>query len=234
MKTKAAPVDIRLERDPRYSAAIARLAELKAELNTLERQRGDVHTGISSLGECVRNQITQEAEALLSVTPVLDVASMKKAELFKTLDELTHRLDVVKTAATMQQNIVNKLRGEVGEAIALDVLPQHRANVCAVFEALLQLNTALEAEADLREALSDNNVPFTSVITAMPLRGFSTLRDNQGRVMRYLLECYEHGFVAASDLPDVVRDEIPPLVKRTPPHAKPVSNPKNRLDDNWT
>lgn len=136
----------------------------------------------------------------------------------------------------MQQNAVNSLRAEISALIARDMLPQHQANVRAIVDVLLQLNAALEAEADLRESLKENDVLYSGPIRPMPMPGVGTLRDNQGRMFRYLLECYEYGFVTAGDLPDVVRDRLPPPVKRTPPSANnPVlDHPKGQLDDdNW-
>lgn len=213
MNTKTTSIDIRPERDPRYTAAKARYTELKRELDALERQRDDVQTGIGSLASRARDQIAEEATLMLSGTPAPDPANLKREALIKTLDDLTHRLAVLRAAVAMQRDIVGKLLGEVSNAIARDMLPRHRANVGAVVEALLQLNAALEAEADLRETLNENNVSYMSVMRPMPISGFGTLRDNQGRIFRYLLECHEYGFVAAPDLPDVVRDQIPPPVK---------------------
>lgn len=227
MNTKTKSIDVRLERDPRYSAAKARYTELKTELDTLERQRDDVQTGIGSLASRARDQITDEASAMLSGTPAPDPANLKREALVKTLGELTHRLAVLRAAVAMQRDIVDKLRGEVSTAITRDMLPQHRVNVGAVVKALLQLNTALEAEADLRETLNENNVQYISVIRPMAISGLGTLRDNQGKIFRYLLECYEYGFVAASDLPDVVRDQIPQAVKS-------ASKLAARSNDGWT
>ena len=226
MNTKTTSIDMRLEREPRYTAATARYTELRTELDSLERQRDAVQAGIGSLASRARDQIAEEATLMLSGTPAPDPANLKREALIKTLDDLTHRLAVLRAAVAMQQNIVGKLRSEVSNAIARDMLPQHRANVGAVVDALLQLNAALEAEADLRETLNENNVSYISVMRPMPISGFGTLRDSQGRIFRYLLECHEYGFVAASDLPDVVRDKIPPP-------AKPASKPVARSNDGW-
>lgn len=97
---------------------------------------------------------------------------------------------------------------------------QQAENVSAVIEALLQLNTALEAEAELRQTLSDEDVWYQQAgIHPMPLNGFQTLANNQGRIFKYLMECYEHGYIKAADLPDVVRDMIPRPSKPEPKQA---------------
>lgn len=210
-------IDIHLERDPRFAAAKAKLYELQSEVSTLEGQRNDADAGLSSMVVSHASRIELEASALLTGGPAF---VPERERLTRTLTELTHRLAVVRQAVVMQRQIVDELRGEVGRQIATDLLPQHRANVAAVVKAALQLNVAVEAEQSLRDTLNANDVPYTSVIRAMPLNGFllrGGLLDGQGRLCRYLLECEREGFCSASALPDVVRAQIPPKAKPTPP-----------------
>lgn len=227
MKNKHIEIDIRLERDPRYVTAKARYTELKSELDALERQRDEVNSGIGLLKNSHSDLISQEAMTLLSGAPTADQSILKREEMVRTLAELTHRLAVLRQAVLMQRHIMESARSEVGEAIASDLLPQHRHNVSAVIEAALQLSVALQAEAELRDTLIENMVPFSSVLRAMPLHGFD-LGDNQSKFSRYLLECYEHGLIGAGDLPDVVRDRLPPKAKPTP---KPAARQANK--DGW-
>lgn len=119
-------------------------------------------------------------------------------------------------------------RYEVGKAIACDLLPQHRHNVSAVIEAALALSTALQAEAELRNILTEHGVPFSSVIRAMPISGFD-LADGQSKISRYLLECYEHALIGAGDLPDVVRDRLPPKAR---PTSKLIA-PRQAKSEGW-
>jgi len=53
-------------------AALARYNELKAELNSLDQKRDEVQAGIGSLANGHRDQIAQEAVALLSGAPAAD------------------------------------------------------------------------------------------------------------------------------------------------------------------
>jgi len=95
-------------------------------------------------------------------------------------------------------------------------------------DAALQFSTALQAEHELRDSLYEKNIPFSSVIIPMPLNGVGLLSDSQSRISRYLLECHEHDFIKAADLPDIVRDRIIPK-------AKPVRAPAQRANsDGWT
>lgn len=209
MKTN---IDIRLERDPNYSAAKAKLYELQSEVSTLEGQRNDADAGVFNATETHTDRLRIEASALLSGGPVF---VPERERLTRTLTELARRLAVVREAVSMQRQIVDGLRSEIGTQIATDLLPQHRANVKAVIAAALKLNQAVEAEAALRDSLIQADVPFSGVIRPMGINGF-TLRDNQGRLTRYLLECEAEGFCDASDLPEMVLRQIVPRAKPTP------------------
>lgn len=224
---KKTTINVSLTRNPRYSEAKGRFNELQAEFNALERQRDDMLAGIGSLASSARNRIEEEATAMLSGKPAPDTTKSRE-DMIKSADELTHRLAVLREAVALQRRIVDEIQAQVGKAIAIDLLPQHKANVTAVIEALLHLNAALEAEAELRETLNDEGVMYLQGgIRPMPLGGVQTLANNQGRIFKYLMECYEHGYIKAADLPDVVRDAIPPPAK---PEPKQVARPN---PDGW-
>lgn len=226
MSTKPRTINMTLDRDPRYTAAQQRLTEMKTEIATLERARSDAEQRLISLVSTRQASITREAAAMVSGGLDDDAGNPRRQELSKSLDEVTHRLAVVRTAAEMQRKVIGDLRADISREIALDVLPQHVANVRAVFSAVLQLNTAMEAEADLRQTLEDNDVLYSAILRPMPVPSFGTLRDGQSRPARYMLECHEFGFVAADQLPDAVRDWIPP-----PPKAAPA--PARVDNDGW-
>lgn len=218
---------IDLNRDPRFAAAKAKLYELQQELSTLERQRNELDAGLSQTTVNQKSLIEQEASALLSG----GVPETNEREaLTRTLAELTHRLAVIRQAVPMQRQIVESLRAEIGQQIATELLPQHQANVKAVIEAALKLNVAVEAEAALRDQLIQADVPFAGIIRPMGIAGFA-LRDNQGRLTRYLLECESQGYCSASDLPDVVRAQIIPRTKKPGPVA---SKPSRANAADWT
>lgn len=212
--------NITLDRDHRYTAAHTRHTELQHELSGLEQSVTTAYCGLSSLSES-RDLIRDEAAALLEGASVIPTAD--RAAVLRTIDDLNHRIAVLRQAVDMQRGIVNRLRGEVGNAIAAELLPQHLANVKAIVDAAIQLSVALQAEQGLRDTLIERDVPFTAVLRAMPLPGFN-LRDDQSRLSRYLVECYEQGFVKAGDLPDVVRDRLPRKVKPQPRIAAHAAN----------
>ena len=225
--TMATPeIDIRLERDPRYAAAKTRLTELQLEVMTLEAKRQSLEAELAGSAEAgAASRIAAEAQALLAG------ASAEKAmqgDLRVLLGKTAHSLAVVRRAVEMQHGIVKDLASEVGSAIARDMLPQHKANVAAVVAAALDLNTALEAEAELREALYENGVMYTGHIRPMPISGFGRIADTQSRISQYLAEAIEYGFVSASSMPDIVRDRVPKPQKKA---EAPV--PARRNVDGW-
>ncbi|MBS1191498.1 MAG: hypothetical protein H6R10_3290 [Rhodocyclaceae bacterium] len=223
-------VNISLHRDPRYTAAHTRLMEIRGELANLEQRRNEAQSGLSELGSAHGERIEAEAKAMLSGAQLSEPVSMKREAITRTLEEVTHRLSVLRKAEELQRGIVEDIRAEVGRAIATDLLPLHRANVAAIFHAALQLETALVAETELRERLSDNHIPYSGVIRPMPFTGFGKLYDDQSRVSRYLLECHEYGFVTADDLPEVVRDRIPK--KEGKPKGPAAA--RSVKEDDWT
>lgn len=197
---------ISLERDPRYVAARTRYTDLQQELTTLERQLNGAYVGLSSL-PAPADLIHDEARALLEGardTPVAD----NRAAVLKTVDDLRHRIAVIRRATAMQRDIVQRIAYDVSHAIAGELLPQHAANVRAVASAAIALSVALQSERELRDTLTENGVYFASTIRAMSLPGFD-LADDQSRLSRYLAECFEFGFIKIGDLPNVVRDRLP-------------------------
>lgn len=212
--------NITLNRDPRYVAARNRYTELQQELSGLESQLSAAYGGLGSLSE-PQDIIRDEAAAMLEGAK--PASTSNRAAIIKTIDELTHRIAVLRQAVTMQKAIVDRLCAEVGNAIATELLPQHTANVAAIVEAAITLSTALQAEQELRDSLTEQGVPFTAVLRAMPLPGFN-LRDDQSRLSRYLMECHEYGFVKAADLPDIVRERLPRKAKPQPRIAAPAAN----------
>jgi hypothetical protein len=201
MRTK---IDIRLERDPRYVAAVNHYNKLKMELDALERQRDEGYSGLNSLASHARDRLTQEATALLSGAVTTETLNLDT--LIKTLEELTHKVAVLREAVSMQKRIVDELRGVVGKAIAIDLLPQHKANVAEVFKALTQLNAAAQIHHDLCDSLHQNNVPASGYIRPMSIPGLGLLSDKFSRASMFVLEAYEYDFIALSDVPDNLKE----------------------------
>lgn len=229
MNDKYKGIDIRLERDPRYAAAKLRLGELQLERNTLQQEAEKVERGLGSLMIDAGDNRKREAEALLVGGESHGAVYQQREMLTNTLSEVRHKIAVLYEAIEMQRKIVAELAAEVSGAIARDLVPHHRANVVAVFDALLQLNTALEAEDDLRDSLYEQGVMYSGFIRPMPFTG--TLKDGNSRIMHYMKECYEYGFIERKQLPDVVLDRIP---KREPAPAVRPAAAIRRDPAEWT
>lgn len=200
-----------LNSDPRYTAARDRYTALQTELTGLANQLNGAYSDASILAQ-PQDLIRDEASAMLEGAPPPPAAN--RAAIIKTIDDLNHRIAVLRQAVAMQRDILEKLTCEIGATIARECLPQHKANIAAIIDAALTLAAALQAEKELRDSMTENNIVFSSVIRAMPIPGFD-LRDDQSRLSRYLLECHEYGYCKAGNLPDIVRDRIPPKAKRT-------------------
>lgn len=216
-------IDTKLTRDPRYVEALEKLTRLKTERDLRQKQIDEANTGLSSL-PTIRERIVDEAQALCADR---DSNAVKREELIRNLDELRHKLAVLREAVTQQQTYIETLRTAIGKQIATDLLPRHRELVLQIKEAALLLSKAVMAETDLRTELSDNSVPYSAVIRPMPMRGFD-LRDSQSAIVRYLIEALQHGYIEMKDLPVVVRPLVPSMVS-----APDSKAPKRRQADGW-
>lgn len=222
-------IDIRLERDPRYVAAVAHYTKLKVELDALERQRNEVLAGLNSLGNIARTRIEQEATALLSSDTAPTI--LGREELAKTLDQLSHRVAVLRQAVEMQKAVVEKLRADVGKAIATDLLPQHRAIVTRIADAVFQLDAALQAEHDLRDALYENNVPYSAVLRSTQMPGLGRLSSPSSRVSGFVLSLYEDDLIPLSKIPEKLKPWAKARKHKDPPAVAPTK--ANADADGW-
>jgi hypothetical protein len=204
-------IDVTLERDAAYVEATERLLALTVELSNLEKQRNEIESGIASLASQRLQTIHDQAAAMLSGATVPD--PQKREALTRSLEEMTHRIAVLREAVSMQRSIVANERSRVSREICADLAPRHAANVAAVARAAVALAEAVAAEAALRRELSDNGVEFAGHLRAMPIKGF-LIAEDYSTVSRYLLECSEFGFLAADELPAVVRKRIPTTASR--------------------
>src|SRR5574340_1157642 len=147
-------IDTTLERDAAYVEASERLLALTVELSNLEKQRSELVSGIASLASQHQQAIHDQAAALLSGAALPN--AKKREELASSLDELTHRIAVLREAVSMQRAIVANERSRVSREICADLAPRHSANVAAVARAAMALAEAVAAEAALRDELYGN------------------------------------------------------------------------------
>ncbi len=208
-----------------YDAAKTRFDELNVKVLVLERQRQEADSGLSTLPSERQSEIERAADALLTGGKVPELV-LERSRLARTLETSTFQLAATREAVSRQRRIVADLKSDRDKTIALDHLPAHMANVTAVIEAALTMAAAVQAERELRDDLMERDVQFSSVITAMPWNGFD-LRDPNAKLTAYLLECVERGFCKPGDLPEIVRESIPPKAKPTP---KPTARVKS---DGW-
>jgi len=200
MKTKSS-VDKRLERDPRYAVAKARLTELNSQLATAEKVRAELLDTLGSLAAGrAADAIANEAQALLSGARAQE--AVRREELTQTLGGVEHQIAVVRQAIAMQRDdIVAKLKSEVSRAICEDVKPHRHAILRKMAAAAMALAEICREERELREELIDNDVLFSATLRPMFIRGFDP-RDNQSLLSRFLLELVENDVLSVGELPE--------------------------------
>lgn len=213
MNKATKPSAISLERDPRYVAAQSKLTELKMQFDALDRQRGDELARLNGFDREDRLSDIEIAARLLVSNDAPPMPTSSKEKLRESVAEMAHRLAVLRMAIDMQRKNIEQLRAEIGKQIALELMPQHVANVRKVIDALLVLNDALEAEHNLRQECFDNDVPISSLIRPMPFPGCGRLSQDNSRLFLYLADAAEHGFIEKRDLPESVQKHLPAPAK---------------------
>jgi hypothetical protein len=206
---KKANVDKRLERDPRYAAAKARLIELQVQLSTAEKERDDLQSGINSLASRALDALNAEAQALLSGAQAPDSAINQRQKLADSLGQIDHQVAVLRQAVLMQRQKVADLTAEVSRAICADVESAHNETVRAEIAAVIALAEARGAEADILDCLRDNGVQFAGALRPMLIRGFD-LSDRNSLASQFLLECVRLKRLSVSQLPIILRAHVPP------------------------
>lgn len=227
MVKKFKDIDIRLQRDPRYVAAEAKLTELKITLNDLERAKDAELAILNGTTSYKKRQSPIEfaaqqmiyTGAMVAIPESADIVSRKKYE------ELSDKVSVLRLAVQMQRDAIARLRAEISEKICRELLPLHIKNVKGIVDALLVLNEALEQESDLRASCVHEDVWRDHIIRSMSVPALGLLRDENSRISRYMREAVEFGFVDAADMPEAVR-------KHLPKKANPVTRLVQKLKDN--
>jgi hypothetical protein len=212
-------IDTRLERDPRYAEAKARLDELQHQTAAAERERTELIAGLGALAaQRAADTIKAEARALIAGT--IATEAKQREVLTASLEQVEHRLAVLREAVYMQRQTVGALANEVSQAICADLRPKHIAHVQAIIAAARTLAECCAAESALREELTSNGVTYSGYLRPMPVRGFD-VTDANSTVSRFLLEAVQFGFLDASDLPPPLQELVPP-----PATQQPTPKPK--------
>jgi hypothetical protein len=220
--------DIRLERDARYVTAAAKLTELKSELNTLEQQRIGQQSHLADVkDDGQQSALDMAAKALLSEDITIESPTQVKDVIRKSIEDLDHRIAVLRRACELQKSTVGALTAEIGKQISLELKPAHAENVRKVIAALLVLDEAIGAESDLRDTCNERGIPISAHIRAMPVHSIGRLKDENSRLSAYIREAVEFGMIDAADVPAIVRDRLPPPPK---PAAKPAGRSKAQAE----
>lgn len=219
-------MNISLERDPRYNVEKNKLTDLQCELKSLESQRDEYLqqlNGLANTRKPRKSRLDALAEGLLGW--VSDESVPAASALQQSYSQLTDQISVHERAITLQRQRLADLTAEISKEISLEALPQHQTNVVCIVGALIKLEAALADEAKLRDNLHANGIEYNSYIRPMPFRGVGLVTDSQSYIARYLLECFEHGFVGLKDLPDCLIQHVPskgePIKKESKLSIKP-------------
>lgn len=195
-----------LDGDPEYSAAAAKLAELQTELGEISARR-DVVLGQLNIAASApprrADAVTAAAYRLLGATDSTPGANA--SGLRQELVALDESLAVHTEAVRIQRGVVAGLQVVASRRIIGEVLPRHKELVQRITKCIMDLDAALSAEHDLREALFERDIRLGELVP-MPLSYHGLLRDPHSRASNYLIEACARGFLGLGELPENLRD----------------------------
>lgn len=216
--------------DAAYAAAKAKLTELQAEVSKATARRNEV---LGLLNDAAQNPssrlslITQKAYQLLggdSTSPDANTSALR-AELAA----LSETVAVHTEAVRIQREAVEKLHAQASKHVIAEALPHHKQMVREIIKQITALDTALEAERELRQGLVDAGV-YLGEVRPMNLPGFGRIADVNSRAAQYLIETCEYGYISVNDLPENLR----PLARAKLHRDAPVVPMRAKVDpDGW-
>ncbi len=217
---------INLNDDPNFAEASALLEKLKAELKEVENLIDENLTSLSAVQAARRNRIEEQAHAMLAgqSSAALD-ASAEAAHIRADIEAAQLKRPALRRAIEIQRQSVENLRGELHAKICRELAPKHAELVREIVKRLIDLDVALTAEADLRDAVYHGTGLNWQRPMGIPSLGL--LRDKYSLTSVYLVECAKTGYLKKSELPAHLHDLVP-----IPQPAK--TSPKPRADaDGW-
>lgn len=219
----------RLEDFEEYRQAQELLADVQIEYTRCDQRVSEILTALAQ-PKPRRSPITEQAEALLAGTMVVEEVS----PLTQELDELHTRRKVLTEAIRLQRQKVEELRAEYSRQACEQVKPAYDKIVARLALAVKELGLALDEERQFREQLAENRIEYASWIRPMPfprVGGLADPSDPLSPAMAYLCEIaryYPEALPKGVVLPEVRPAGLGPDVEVKP--APPVK-PRRKVDE---
>ncbi len=212
--------------DPQYAAAVRRLDELRADRRKRQAEIDEILAQPQAARLSAMERVTDAAKRLISGAAPASVR-MDVERRSQIIAEKYAQAHVLDEAIRLQSECCEKLLQPLEARAAEAAAPGHREAVQRIVSAIVELDAANVAEAELREELVRLGYRPSAYLVPMPFIALGSLSDWQSRASMYLLECVTRGFIATGDLPANLRKHVPPPAPKV--KAAPAATPA----DGW-
>lgn len=200
--------EVPINLNDQFAEASSLLETLNADLLAVENQIDENLSALSEASAARRGRVEAQAHALLAgqSSAVID-ASAEAAQIRADIEAARLKKPALIRAIELQRQVVKSLRYKWHQQVCHDLQPKHAELVREIAKRLLELDSALTAEHDLRDAVYQKTGLHHPKY--MGLAGFGLLRGDWSRPALYLIEAVQAGYLEKSDLPKYLHGRIP-------------------------
>jgi len=183
-----------------YLREFVRLMSLREKIEIEEKE---LNTPSKEILDAIEQRKQKNIDAVLAggIPEDINYKEIYKSDLYM---KTRKRIAIYREAEIKQQKILQDVQYEISKKIAKEVKPEYKTIIKNMCDAWIKLGKFVIQERRLRESLNDNQIAFTSVFSAMPLRLGDPL-DSHSRFSLYLIEAYRRDYIAFETIPVELR-----------------------------
>ncbi len=184
-------VSIRLDNDPEFAAAEAKLGDLHGREAALAAK---IETLADAGQEASRED---QARAIVRGEPTSEVSAARRRDERRDSEE---ELAILRRAVAMQDDIVEEARLTASRALCAKLWPQHLAAKKRQAELLVELAQSCMAEIEFFDRLRDTGVRLVPPLSDQAIfRSLGLLNDTNSKVVQTLIEFAHYGFIDGTE-----------------------------------
>ena len=174
---------------PEWAQHKDKLHEKQHELNDNRAKQAELSKAGSEREE---RPDSLTAEALAELDGIEHLRAQNNGAQMAELQRVEH---ILEKAIELQRGRIAGLQGRLSAIVCAPLVPEHKALVKGIADAMIALAKASERESEFRYRLQLADVLTSPYLRPMPVRHVGRLDDPNSGVSRYLKECVEFGFL---------------------------------------
>ncbi len=174
---------------PEWAQHQNKLHEKQHELNDNRAKQAELSKAGSEREE---RPDSLTAEALAELDGIEHLRAQNNGAQVAELQRVEH---VLEKTIELQRGRIAGLQGRLSAIVCAPLVPEHKALVKGIADAVIALAEACEAESALRYRLEQADVFYSPYLRPMPYRRCGSLKDLNSDASQYLKECVEFGFL---------------------------------------